>query len=100
MKGIYKDSTTPFYFFKRKTEESKNKHDSTCQSYPIKKVKQAVVDGILRVDSNTVVVLVHPTVTLQEKVFQGHGVFLFVGNHQLVVEAKQDELQRFIAIAR
>lgn len=49
---------------------------------------------MLGVDSNTVVVLIHPAVALQEKVFEGHGVLLLIGHHQLVVEAEQDELQR------
>lgn len=47
---------------------------------------------MLGVDSNTVVVLIHPTVALQEKVFEGHGGLLLIGHHQLIVEAKQDEL--------
>lgn len=60
----------------------------------IQDVKQTVIDTTLGVDSNTVVVLIHPTVTLQEKVFEGHGRLLLIGHHQLIVEAEQDELCR------
>ncbi len=57
-------------------------------------MKQTVIDTVLRVDRNAVVVLIHPSVVLQEEVFERHRVLLLVGHHQLVVEAEQDELRR------
>lgn len=62
-------------------------------TYPIQDVGQAVRDVLLSVDSSAVVVLVLPAVVLHKEVFEGHHVLLLVGHHQLVVEAKHDELR-------
>lgn len=64
---------------------------STCL---IQDIIHTVIHMLLCVNSYTVVVLVQSGVVLQEKVFEGHGVLLLVGHHQLVVEAEQDELMR------
>lgn len=50
------------------------------------------MDILLRVDGSGVAVLVLPAVVLHEEVFEGHHALLLVGDHQLVVEAEQDEL--------
>ena len=63
---------------------------STCL---IENMEERVIDPLLGVDSDAVVVLIHATVVLQEEILQCHPVLLFVGDHQLVVQAKQNELE-------
>lgn len=62
--------------------------------YLVQDIKQTVVHILLCVDGTTIVVLVGPTIVLYKKVFEGHHVLLLIGHHQLVVEAKQNELRR------
>ena len=59
----------------------------------IENVRERVIDALLGVDGDAVVILVHAAVVFEEEVLQRHPVLLLVRDHQLVVQAKQNELQ-------
>lgn len=64
-----------------------------CWNYLLHHVGHAVVKVLLREDGGAVIVLVHSSVVFDEQLLEGHGALLLVGHHQLVAEAKQNELE-------
>lgn len=63
-----------------------------AQAYLVHDVEHAVIKVLLREDGGAVVVLVLPSVVLDKQLLEGHGAVLLIGHHQLVAEAKQNEL--------
>lgn len=55
-------------------------------------IVQMVKDILFRIDSHTVVILIHTAVALQEQILEGHQVLFFVSHNQLVVQAKENKL--------
>lgn len=53
-----------------------------------------VKDILFGIDSHTIVILIHPTVALQEQILEGHQVLFFVGHDQLVVQPKENKLRK------
>lgn len=60
--------------------------------YLVQNEGQALVGILLGVHRCAVVVFVRPTVAPDKEIFEGHHVLLLESDHQLIVEAKHDEL--------
>ena len=59
----------------------------------IENIEERVIDPLLGVDGDAVVILIHAAVAPEEEALQRHPVLLLVGDHQLVVQPKQNQLQ-------
>lgn len=75
------------------TQKRKQQQRVNGNACLIENIEECIVDPLLGVDGGAVVVLVRAAVVHQEEVLQCHPVVLFVGDHQLVVQAKHNELE-------